>query len=71
MSREIQVIAPTNKERFLVNGLVVNKLKRVAAYARVSSEKDQQLNSFDNQVEEWNRRLVNDTTIDFVGVYSD
>ena len=62
MSREIQVIAPTNKERFLVNGLVVNKLKRVAAYARVSSEKDQQLNSFDNQVEEWNRRLVNDTT---------
>lgn len=52
MSREIQVIAPTNKERFLVNGLVVNKLKRVAAYARVSSEKDQQLNSFDNPIEE-------------------
>ena len=73
MSREIQVIAPVNKGRFVINGTILDKgqKKRVAAYARVSSEKDQQLNSFDNQVDEWTKRLSQDTTIDFVGIYSD
>lgn len=71
MSREIQVIAPTNQGRFAMNGTIQIRKKRVAAYARVSSEKDQQLNSFDNQVDEWNKRLSEDMSIEFVGVYSD
>lgn len=71
MSREIQIINPINKSRFLSNGVVIEKKKRVAAYARVSSEKDQQLNSFDNQVEEWTKQLSNDPTVEFVGVYCD
>ena len=71
MSREITVIEPTKQFRFGNNGLITNQKRRVAAYCRVSSEKDEQLHSFDNQVDEWTKRLSNDPSIEFVGIYSD
>ena len=71
MSRQITVIEPTQQIRFGEGGLITTQKRRVAAYCRVSSEKEQQLNSFDNQVEEWTRRLSNDPSIEFVGIYSD
>ena len=72
MEREIQVIAPTPKPKFLLDGskLLPNQ-KRVAAYCRVSSDKDEQLNSFDNQVDEWRQRLANDPNVILVDIYAD
>lgn len=72
MGREIQVIAPTPKPKFLLDGskLLPNQ-KRVAAYCRVSSDKDEQLNSFDNQVDEWRQRLANDPNVILVDIYAD
>ena len=72
MSREIQIIEPINRGKYLPGGIVSNAYqKRVAAYCRVSSEKDQQLNSFDNQVDEWTKRLQSDPSVIFVGIYAD
>ena len=71
MGREVTIIEPTKQFRFGSNCLITTQKRRVAAYCRVSSEKDEQLNSFENQVEEWTRRLSNDPSIEFVGIYSD
>ena len=72
MEREIQVIAPTSKCKFLLDGskLLPNQ-KRVAAYCCVSSDKDEQPNSFDNHVDEWRHRLANDPDFILVDIYAD
>ena len=72
MERQVQIIAPKPKPKFLFDGTkILPHQKRVAAYCRVSSDKDQQLNSFDNQVDEWKKRLENDPDVIFVGIYAD
>ena len=71
MSRQVTVIEPTKQFRFGDNGLITTTRKKVCAYCRVSSEKDEQLHSFDNQVDEWTKRLTNDPSIEFVGIYAD
>ena len=72
MERQVQVIAPRQKPRFLFNGTnMLPTQKRVAAYCRVSTDKDQQLNSFDNQVDEWKKRLEDDPDVILVGIYAD
>ena len=45
--------------------------KRVAAYCRVSTDNDDQLNSFENQVSEWKQRLENDPNVILVDIYCD
>lgn len=72
MDREIQVIVPTSKSKFLLDGskLLPNQ-KRVAAYCCVSSDKDEQLNSFDNHVDEWRQRLANYPNFILVDIYAD
>ena len=71
MSRQITVIEPTKYFKFGNNGLIDTTRKKVCAYCRVSSEKDEQLHSFDNQVDEWTKRLTSDPSIEFVGIYAD
>lgn len=44
---------------------------RVAAYARVSTDSDDQINSFEAQRDYYNRTLGEDKTITYVGVYAD
>ena len=72
MEREIQIIAPTPKPKFLLDGtkLLPNQ-KRVAAYCRVSTDNDDQLNSFENQVDEWRKRLEHDPNVVLVDIYAD
>lgn len=48
-----------------------NNKKRIAAYCRVSSGKDEQLHSLVAQVEYYTNVLTADSTCEFAGVYSD
>ena len=45
--------------------------KRMAAYCRVSSDKDKQLNSLSAQKEYYEKALTDDVTCEFVGIYTD
>ena len=45
--------------------------KRMAAYCRVSSDKDEQLNSLSAQKEYYEKALTEDSTCEFVGIYTD
>ena len=45
--------------------------KRMAAYCRVSSDKDEQLNSLSAQKEYYEKALTEDANYDFVGIYAD
>ena len=45
--------------------------QRIAAYCRVSSRSDEQLNSLANQIDFYRSRFENDDTVLFVGIYAD
>lgn len=45
--------------------------KKVAAYARVSTDDDDQKNSFDNQITEYKNRIENNNEWIFAGMYAD
>ena len=45
--------------------------KRVAAYARVSTDEEEQLSSYDTQVESYTRYITNNPEWEFAGIYSD
>lgn len=49
----------------------VEKKIRVAAYCRVSTDEDEQLNSFENQVEYYTRYINNNPAYEFAGIYAD
>lgn len=49
----------------------INKLKRVCAYARVSSEKEAMLQSLSNQVSHYNKMISSNPKWQFIGVYVD
>ena len=51
--------------------IIVNKKKRVAAYARVSQNSDILKNSFANQVNYYSNLIKNNPNFEYVGVYSD
>lgn len=45
--------------------------QRIAAYCRVSSRSDEQLNSLANQIDFYRSRFENDDTVVFVGIYAE
>lgn len=47
------------------------KKKRVAAYARVSTDEDDQLNSYNNQIEEFEKKIKENPKWEFAGMYAD
>ncbi len=47
------------------------KKKKVAAYARVSTEKEEQEDSFERQVDHYTRLISGNPEWDFVGIYAD
>lgn len=69
---EVQIIAAKPKVRFLDDGTTIagNQI-RVAAYCRVSTDNDEQKTSYDNQIDEWTKRLNSDPNNIVVGVYAD
>ncbi len=52
-------------------GKTVQKKTRIAAYCRVSSLSQEQLHSFDAQVNHYKTAFANDDSVVFVGIYSD
>ncbi len=67
----VQIIAPTKVDSILDKDLSTSRIKRTAAYCRVSTSSEEQATSFDNQVEEWTRRILENPDYQLVKVYSD
>ena len=51
--------------------IALSRKKRVAAYARVSTEQDAQQNSYEAQIEFYTNFIKNEPDWDFVGIYAD
>ena len=67
-----KVIIIPKKEEIPVD-LLTGKLrkKRVAAYARVSTDEEDQLNSYNAQIDEFEKRIKANPDWEFVGMYAD
>lgn len=59
------------KNTVLYPSIPKNEKKRIAAYCRVSSNKDEQLHSLSAQTEYYTNALSADKTCEFVGIYAD
>jgi len=68
--KNIRVI-PATKTRASAQYASFAKKRRVAAYARVSTDKEEQENSFDAQVDFYTRKIKSNPEWEFVEVYSD
>lgn len=68
--RSVRVIPPTTGSLAPITTTVVTK-KKVAAYARVSTDNDEQLSSFDAQMDYYTRHIKSNSDWDFVKVYTD
>lgn len=66
----VEIIKPTKNNSVSIDS-TEKKLKRVAAYARVSTDQDEQLTSYGNQVEYYARYIQSRDDWEFVKVYSD
>ena len=72
MERVVTVIAPKIKPKFLEDGTaLLPTQKRAVAYCRVSTLNDEQKTSYDNQIDEWTKRIKNDPKLIFVDIYAD
>ncbi|KEI07162.1 recombinase [Clostridium sp. K25] len=69
-ARSVTVIPPI-VSKFTSGTTRAVTLKRVAAYARVSTDNDEQLSSYEAQVDYYTRHIKSNPTLDFVNVYSD
>ncbi len=63
------VIKPVEYMAF--NGKSVNEVKKVAAYCRVSTDSEEQLNSYQAQVSYYKALIQNNTEWEFVDIYAD
>lgn len=71
VKRQVQVIQPTIKAGFMQSTLAPVLKKRVAAYARVSTEHDEQKNSYDAQVDYYTKKIKERSDWIFVEVYTE
>jgi len=69
-ARAITVI-PASTGRFAPAAAVNAALKRVAAYARVSTDNDEQLSSYEAQVDYYTKHIKSNPAWEFVEVYTD
>ena len=68
--KKIKVLEAENPY-ILLNDDGERKKLRVCAYARVSTNDDDQINSFDNQVNEYTNRIESNLDWKFSGIYAD
>lgn len=69
MQKRVRTIAPTIQP---VNAHSTQSItKRVAAYCRVSTKQDEQLNSYENQVNHYTERIHREPGWKLVGIYAD
>ena len=69
--RQVQVIQPTVHAGIHQPTLAPAVKKRVAAYARVSTEHEEQQSSYEAQVDYYTRKITERSDWAFVGVYTD
>ena len=69
--RQVQVIQPTINTGFMQSTLAPVVKKRVAAYARVSTEHEEQQTSYDAQVDYYTKKIKERTDWIFVEVYTE
>ncbi|MBZ9633332.1 recombinase family protein [Clostridium sp. FP1] len=70
VARAVRVIPPTTG-RFAPVTIGEVTMKRVAAYARVSTDNDEQLSSFDTQMDYYTKHIKSNPAWAFVEVYTD
>ena len=70
MGKKVKVIQATTPILSAQSQISI-KRRKVAAYARVSTEKDEQQNSYDAQIEYYTRYIKSNPEWIFVGIYSD
>ena len=68
MSRQVTVI-PAIKRIEIKNPIIAKR--RVAAYARVSTDNEEQLTSYEAQVDYYTRYIKSNENWEFVGIYTD
>ena len=68
---EVQVIEKIQGRIDRATGLKINTRLRVAAYARVSTDSEDQLNSLESQVKYYNEKINENNEWLFVEVYAD
>ncbi len=71
MARTITMIPATVTSRFSNLAVSVPKLRRVAGYARVSTEKEEQQSSYEAQVDYYTKYIKERPDWSFVAVYTD
>lgn len=70
-NKEVKVIAADPKLNIDYAERDKNLHKRVVAYCRVSTENDEQINSYEQQVDEWNKRLTSNPNYTLIKIYTD
>ena len=68
--RKVVTIPPT-VSRFTASPIAAQKKRRVAAYARVSTDSDEQMHSYLVQVNNYKKQFSEDDSFIFVGVYGE
>ena len=71
MARNITVIPASGRSRSARRSLPETKKIRVGAYCRVSTEQEDQKNSFDNQVSYYTRYIEEKPEYQLVDIYAD
>lgn len=68
---EKEVIKVASPAQYIASTGLDNKRKRVAAYARVSTDSEDQIHSFKAQIDEYTSKITSNPNWEFVGMYSD
>lgn len=71
MAKKVTVIPAKQVQASSSKMMPVQKKIRVAAYCRVSTDQDEQLNSFENQVEYYTRYINENPMYEMVDIYAD
>ena len=70
IARAVTVIPPS-RERFSQRSVLQPQKRRVAAYARVSTDSEEQRTSYEAQVDYYTRYIQDNSAWEFVKVYTD
>lgn len=70
-TRKVIVIPPKKKLNLHLEAEEGPQKRRVAAYARVSTDEDEQLNSYDAQIDYYEKHIKSNPDWEFVKVYTD
>lgn len=70
MAKSVTTI-PATLSRFTAAPLTSTKKRRVAAYARVSTDNEEQLTSYEAQIDYYTTYIQGRDDWEFVGVYAD